>query len=149
MIVSDYNLRMGQSKEELLRLKKLQGDLEVKFREEGNDNPELAAKITIAAFASHPKKSVFTNIVALASNLLARCVPPRAIYEIIDDLRESDVPGFTDDYRNVLIEIMMGRAGIRVFPDPSPVVIGGENLAATVQAEQGAGEGKGGMTPSA
>ncbi len=109
LITKRYKLDKGEGQKEVLRWEDLKEELIAKFEEKGNPNPELAAKIALAGFVSSPKKDIFLNMVALASQPEETQITFAAVGEAIYDLATSEIPGFTLEHSEAIFEVMTKR----------------------------------------
>ncbi len=142
-ITDAYRLNEGNGQREFLRLKTFYDKLVLRFAEKDDPNPQLAAKTSILAFASHSTKAVlyyktiFTKMAVSASAMQVNGLPASIIAEVIHDLAGNKIPGFTTYHTSAVIEVIMERVHPIRRPSSSPVLPKVENL---VAAQLGAEE---------
>ncbi len=135
-ITEYYENDEEDGQKELQRLRALQEELVLKFTKKGDQNPQLADKIARTNFTSHPTKSLFRNIGALDSHMLAHRFSTRATTAVVHELAKNQIPEFTPYHTSAVIEFVMERANKitrgrvnRVWmPDLTPVLASIENL---------------------
>ncbi len=152
-IIEHYKLNKGEVQKEVQRLRMLQAELVWKFAEKGSEqDPQLAAKIATAAFASYSTQSLFSHIVDLVSGIQARGRPTENIIETIHSLAKNPIPGFTPYHTSAVVEVVMerahqvkrGRVSNVLMPASAPTLATAQNLIVMQrEVSEGQGEEKG------